>query len=143
MAATASPVPRIDIAIPASPQNSSSLAIGRDRPVGSAQQVARNSKPYSPIFAACWISGHGVSSRASHPAAAGRTASAAKPCTPSRRSRCSPLRSSENSATVLVLRDVEEVGDVGRQTQVALGLQLAGHEHHHRVAVARYDLEEL
>src|SRR5512138_2248074 len=40
------------------------------------------------------------------------------------------------------LRDVEELGYVGGQAEVALGLDLAGHEHHHRVAVARDDLEE-
>src|SRR4051794_11233042 len=40
------------------------------------------------------------------------------------------------------LRDVEELGYVGGQAEVALRLDLAGHEHHHRVAVARDDLEE-
>ncbi len=44
--------------------------------------------------------GQGNSSRSSHSAAAGRTTSAAKPCTQSRRSRCSSFRSSENSAIV-------------------------------------------
>ena len=37
IAATASAVPMIDMPMPASPQNSSSLTIGRPRPVGSAK----------------------------------------------------------------------------------------------------------
>ena len=45
IAATASEVPMIDIPIPASPQNSSSLAIGRVRPLSSAQNCARASNP--------------------------------------------------------------------------------------------------
>ena len=43
--ATARPVPMIDIPIPASPQNSSSLTIGSVNPVGSAKNWARPSKP--------------------------------------------------------------------------------------------------
>src|SRR5262249_22948963 len=45
--------------------------------------------------------------------------------------------------TRLRLRNVEEVGDVRGETEVTLGLQLAGHEHHHRVTVARDDLDEV
>ena len=40
IAATASDVPKIDIPMPASPQNSSSLTIGSVRPVGSAKNCA-------------------------------------------------------------------------------------------------------
>src|SRR5690242_12218270 len=46
------------------------------------------------------MSGHGVSSRSSHSAAAGRTTSAANPWTHSRTSRWSSLSSSENAACV-------------------------------------------
>src|SRR5690606_27508607 len=52
MLATARLVPMIDMARPASPQNNSSLRIGRDRPVGSGQVSASDSNPYSPILAA-------------------------------------------------------------------------------------------
>ncbi len=45
IAATASEVPMIDMPMPASPQNSSSLTIGRPRPVGSAKNWAIPSKP--------------------------------------------------------------------------------------------------
>ena len=44
--------------------------------------------------------GHGVSSRSSHSAAAGRTTCSAKPCTQSRMSRWSCVRSSENEVAV-------------------------------------------
>ena len=44
--------------------------------------------------------GHGVSSRSSHSAAAGRTTCSAKPCTQSRMSRWSCESSSENGAAV-------------------------------------------
>src|SRR3712207_7048974 len=77
----------------ASPQNSSSRAIGSDSPLGSAHVLARNSNPYRPILAASWITGQGVSSRSSHSEAAGRTTSSANPCTQSRMS----LRSWESS----------------------------------------------
>ena len=40
MPATASPVPMIEMPMPASPQNSSSLTIGIVSPVGSAQNWA-------------------------------------------------------------------------------------------------------
>ena len=43
IAATASEVPKIDIPIPASPQNSSSLTIGSESPDSSAQNCARPS----------------------------------------------------------------------------------------------------
>ena len=45
IAATARPVPMIAMPMPASPQNSSSLTIGICRPVGSAKNWARHSKP--------------------------------------------------------------------------------------------------
>ena len=45
IAATASEVPKIDMPIPASPQKSSSLAIGRVSPDGSAQNWASPSNP--------------------------------------------------------------------------------------------------
>ena len=83
----------IDIPIPASPQNSSSLTIGIVRPVGSIQNCAIPSKPYKPIFAASWITGQGVSSRSSHSAAAGLTTCSANPCTQSRMSLWSWLSS--------------------------------------------------
>src|SRR5215475_7510583 len=129
--------------MPPSPQNSSSCAMQVDRPLASLYVLARNSKPYSPILAASWMIGHGVSSRSSHSAAAGRTTSSAKPCTQSRRSRWSSVRSRENSTIASGLRDVEQVTDLGGQPEVALGLDLAGHEQHHRVGVAGDHLEEV
>jgi hypothetical protein len=45
IAATASAVPMIDMPIPASPQNSSSLTIGRPSPLGSAKNWAMPSRP--------------------------------------------------------------------------------------------------
>ncbi len=96
IAATASAVPMIDMPIPASPQNSSSLTIGSVSPVGSAKNCASPSKPYSPIFAASWMIGHGVCSFSSHSWAAGRITSAAKPCTQSRMSFWSWVSASEN-----------------------------------------------
>src|SRR4051812_41971310 len=86
----------IDMPMPASPQNSSSLTSGRVRPLSSAQNWAIASKPYRPILAASSITGHGVSSRSSHSSAAGRTTPSAKPCTHSRMSFWSWLSSSVN-----------------------------------------------
>src|SRR3954453_9061626 len=51
------------------------------------------SKLYSPIFAASWMSGQGVSSRSSHSAAAGRTTPSANPRTQSGTSRWSSVSS--------------------------------------------------
>ncbi len=51
------------------------------------------------------MSGHGVSSRSSHSAAAGRTTFAANPCTQSRTSRWSSLSSSENAPWLECFRD--------------------------------------
>ena len=99
MPATASVVPMIDMPMPASPQNSSSLTIGSVSPVGSAQNCASASKPYRPILAASWITGQGVSSRSSHSAAAGRTTPSAKPWTQSRMSLWSSESSSENEVS--------------------------------------------
>ena len=97
--ATARAVPMIDIPIPASPQNSSSLTIGSVRPVGSAKNWARPSNPYSPILAASWMIGHGVCSFSSHSWAAGRTTSAANPWTQSRMSFWSWVSSSEKTGS--------------------------------------------
>ena len=82
--AAASPVPRMDSAMPASPQNSSSKTTSMPRPVGSADWSAKKSSEYRPILAASWMIGHGVSSRSSHSAAAGRITSVANSCTQSR-----------------------------------------------------------
>ncbi len=76
----------IDIPIPASPQNSSSLTIGNMIPLASYQNCAMPSRLYSPILAASWMIGQGVCSRSSHSAAAGRTVCSANPCTQSRMS---------------------------------------------------------
>jgi hypothetical protein len=81
--------------IPASPQKSSSLTIGIISPAGSETNCASPSNPYRPIFAASWMIGHGVCSFSSHSCAAGRTTSAANPCTQSRISFWSAFSSSE------------------------------------------------
>ena len=60
-------------AMPASPQLISSLTRHISRPVGSAKHWAMKSKEYRPFLAASWMMGHGVSSRSSHSAPAGRT----------------------------------------------------------------------
>lgn len=109
IAATASVVPVTDRPIPASPQNSSSLMAGSMSPVGSAQNCASDSKPYSPIFAASWITGQGVSSRSSHSAAAGRTTRSAKPWTQSRISRWSSESSKDVAAFSRSISDVAMV----------------------------------
>ena len=69
--------------MPASPQNSSSNAIGMPRPVGPSHCSPKNSSEYRPILAASSRIGHGVCSRSSHSAAAGLITFAAKPCTQS------------------------------------------------------------
>ena len=53
------------------------------------------SSPYRPIFAASWITGHGVVSFSSHSAAAGRITEAANSCAQARISFCSSFSSSE------------------------------------------------
>jgi hypothetical protein len=79
MPAAARPEPKIDRPMPASPQNSSSSAIGIVSPEGSPIIAwAMKSKEYSPIWAASSTIGHGNSSRSSHSSAAGRTTSLAK-----------------------------------------------------------------
>ena len=78
MPATARVEPKIDRAMPASPQLISSLAMAIVRPVGSAKQLAMKSNEYSPMLAASLMMGHGVSSRSSHSCAAGRTTVSAK-----------------------------------------------------------------
>src|SRR6516165_6817460 len=82
-ATAASELPVSDRAMPASPQNSSSKAIGMPRPVGPSHCSPKNSSEYRPILAASSRIGHGVSSRSSHSAAAGLMTFAAKPCTQS------------------------------------------------------------
>jgi hypothetical protein len=52
MAATARPVPMMLMAMPASPQNSSSLMMQPERPVVSLYEFARKSKLYRPTLAA-------------------------------------------------------------------------------------------
>ncbi len=95
-AAAASPVPMMDSAIPASPQNISSNAVSMPSPVSSAACWAKKSGEYSPTLAASWMTGHGVSSRSSHSAAAGRMTSAANLCTQSRTSITSSESCIEN-----------------------------------------------
>ncbi len=95
IAELARPVPISDIAIPASPQNTSSFTIGSSSPDGSTNRFTLESSPYRPIFAASWITGHGVCSRSSHSGAAGRITFCAKSCAQSRISRWSSFRSSE------------------------------------------------
>jgi hypothetical protein len=95
MADDARPVPLRDIAMPASPQKSSSWTSGISRPDGSMKRLTLASRPYRPILAASWITGQGVSSRSSHSAAAGRMTSAAKVWAQFRISCCSVFRASE------------------------------------------------
>ena len=64
--------------MPASPQNSSSTATGRVRPVVSLMALNMNSQPYRPISAACCTMGNGNSSASSHSCPAGRTTASAK-----------------------------------------------------------------
>ena len=78
MPAAARAEPKIARPMPASPQNSSSMATGSVRPVGSPIALSMKSKPYRPILAASWTIGHGNSSRSSHSSAAGRITSSAK-----------------------------------------------------------------
>ena len=96
--AAASAVPTIASPMPASPQKSSSIAIGMPRPDSSKLCVAKKSSEYSPILAASSTTGQGNSSRSSHSAAAGRITSAAKSCTHERSSRWSGPRSKEGPA---------------------------------------------
>ena len=65
-------------------------------PDSSKNCVAKKSSEYSPILAASCRIGHGVCSRSSQSAAAGRITDAANSCTQSRISRRSLLSSSEN-----------------------------------------------
>src|SRR5882757_10036626 len=93
------------------------------------------------------MTGHGVSSRSSHSGAAGRMTSLAKPCTQSRRSRWSSLSSKEKPAIVRGflsgLGNVEQAHEPGREPEVALDLELAGHEQDWRRRVAGGELEKL
>src|ERR1700727_2100075 len=91
--------PTSDSPIPASPQNSSSTAVTKPSPDSSKNWVAKKSSEYSPIFDASCSNGHGVGSRSSHSAAAGRITDAANSCTQSRISRRSLLSSRENPGT--------------------------------------------
>ena len=100
-ATAASELPTSDRAMPASPQNSSSNAIGMPRPVGPSHCSLKNSSEYSPILAASSMIGHGVSSRSSHSAAAGLITFAANPWTQSRISRRPGPGSRLNGTSVL------------------------------------------
>ena len=91
-------VPKIASAMPAQPQESSSLTIGNVRPVGSAKALAMNSREYRPMLAASWMIGQGVSSCSSYSAAAGRITFSAKSWTHFCICSWSSLRSSEKSA---------------------------------------------
>ena len=95
-ATAASVLPTRESAMPASPQKSSSKAIGMPSPLGSSHWLEKKSSEYSPILAASSRMGHGVSSRSSHSAPAGLITSAANPCTQSRISRRSGPGSREN-----------------------------------------------
>src|SRR6266705_3206581 len=69
-ATAASELPTRDRAMPASPQNSSSKAIGMPRPVGPSHCSLKNSSEYRPILAASSRIGHGpdnVCGEAVHP----------------------------------------------------------------------------
>ena len=99
-AAAARPVPRIDNAIPASPQNISSNTVSIPMPVGSAAICANSSGVYNPTLAASAMIGHGVSSRSSHSAAAGRITSSANSCTQSLTVVTSSDNSSEKPASI-------------------------------------------
>src|SRR4051812_47593127 len=99
MPAAARADPKIARPMPASPQNSSSAAIGRLRPVWSPIIVCTTkSTPYSPMRAASSTIGHGYSSRSSHSSAAGRTTFSAKSWTHFCSCRWSSLSASEKSA---------------------------------------------
>ena len=89
--------------MPASPQAISSMTIGTEIPVGSANIEAMKSSEYSPMWAASSMIGHGVSSRSSHSWAAGRTTFSAKSCTHFCSCCWSSLRSFEKSAMSLPL----------------------------------------
>ena len=78
IAASASAGITIDSPIPAQPQNSSSIRIGSDSPVGSPASVAYRPGSYRPARAASSRIGHGSSCARSNSAAAGRMTSRAK-----------------------------------------------------------------
>ena len=78
MPARPSVLPKMAREMPASPHDSSSLAIGSISPLGSKKHWVMKSKEYSPIRAASSMIGHGVSSRSSHSCPAGRTTVSAK-----------------------------------------------------------------
>ena len=102
-AAAARPVPTMDRPIPASPQKISSNATGMPSPLGSNHCWAKKSIEYSPTLAASWMTGHGVSSRSSHSAPAGRMTDRAKSCTQSRISRRSSPISGRKSPELFVI----------------------------------------
>jgi hypothetical protein len=99
-AAAASPVAMMDNAIPASPQNISSNTVGMPRPLASPAIWANRSGVYSPTLAASWMIGHGVSSRSSHSAAAGRMTVSANSWTQSRTCTTSSDNSNEKVASI-------------------------------------------
>ena len=95
---TPSVVPKIASAMPAQPQVSSSLTIGKVSPVGSAKKLDIASLEYRPMLAASWMTGQGVSSFSSYSAATGRITFSAKSWTHFCICSWSSLRSSEKSA---------------------------------------------
>ena len=90
----------IAMPIPASPQNSSSLTIGSSQAALVGVELRQRLEAVEADLRRLRMIGHGVSSRSSHSAAAGRTTSSAKPWTQSRTSRWSWLSSSENGVAV-------------------------------------------
>ena len=110
---------------------------------GRRMTLARNSKPYRPIFAASWMIGHGVASRSSHSAAGRADDVGGEAVHPVAQVPLLLVQVERELRHRQRLRDVEQVTDLGGQAEVALGLELAGHEQHHRVGVAGDDLEEV
>ena len=86
--------------MPASPQASSSAAMGMSSPLLSMKALAMKSKEYRPMLAASWMIGQGVSSRSSHSWAAGRITFSAKSWTHFWSWSWSSSRSSEKSDMV-------------------------------------------
>ena len=88
----------MDRPMPASPQKTSSMAIGIVRPVGSpSMALVTKSTEYNPILAASCTTGQGNSSFSSHSSAAGRMTSLANWCSQSLSCSWSSLSASEKS----------------------------------------------
>src|SRR3954454_25998 len=139
IAAAARPVPMIAMPMPASPQNSSCWTMGSDRPLASPANCCIDSKPYRPIFAASWMIGHGVSSRSSHSAAAGRTTPSAKPWTHSRMSFWSWFSSRVNfgspwASEAVLASSSSAVASISATEELAMPASLHGTMSHHQTA---------